>query len=472
VIAITAQTKFDYVEPVVQKGDPVDDSPYVHENDEDENQSSFSEILAALFSNKPADLFETTEDLLIEHSDVLTEEVQESDFFSNEQLAINNEQLIGNEQSNLRFGVIGNGQLTINNEQLIGNEQLTISNDQLAINNEQLIGNEQLTINSEQLIAGNDQIALDKQSDDSQIKADPASQLKAASVSASQINEEALVAEKNALKEKQFTQPLLKTEKTETETASILSSVKKSGEEDTVSHNKQKPDEKPGRLDELRNRSRREKIAFEIRDQRTMGDTRSFVSVEAAAARLADNPIKDITLELRLPDFNNAGQSAQTTWEVKASNAMENMLARELHQNFNGDIVRHASMALKNGGESIIRLNLKPESLGNVKIRLEMTDNKVTGFIIVESEEALNAFRKELSSLEQAFKDAGFSDANLDLSLADDGKNAWQQQEEKTLTAQIAALNYQDSLRGSVESETGAVIDVFGEKYGSVNMLA
>ncbi|WP_026043699.1 flagellar hook-length control protein FliK [Treponema primitia] len=56
-----------------------------------------------------------------------------------------------------------------------------------------------------------------------------------------------------------------------------------------------------------------------------------------------------------------------------------------------------------------------------VKIRLEMAENKITGHIIVESNEALRAFEKEIHSLEQAFRDSGFDGASLDMALAGDG---------------------------------------------------
>jgi hypothetical protein len=102
----------------------------------------------------------------------------------------------------------------------------------------------------------------------------------------------------------------------------------------------------------------------------------------------------------------------------KAGLSLENFLARELHQNLNGDIVRQAQVLLRDGGEGTIRLMLKPESLGNVKIRLEMSENKVTGRIIVESPEALRAFEKELGNLEQIFRDSGYDGANLSLDMA------------------------------------------------------
>jgi flagellar hook-length control protein FliK len=107
--------------------------------------------------------------------------------------------------------------------------------------------------------------------------------------------------------------------------------------------------------------------------------------------------------------------------ESRAQLSFRETLARELHENLNGDIVRHASIVLRDGGEGLIRLSLKPEHLGNVKIRLEMSENKVVGRITVESGEALRAFEQELRSLEQAFRDSGFEGASLEMSVSSGG---------------------------------------------------
>jgi len=445
VIAIVTQ---DYTEPVlastVQSKVESHHTQEIEENEEQEGgvHPSFAEILAGLLNEKvlPEDFPETVKDISFENFDLLTDEKTESDFKT--------------EFPDMRF--------------FEENQTEQGMNFLSGLQTSDLMEDSEHSTDVDHIMASGLHPAI-QQPLDTPVKTDS----HAASVSASLEIDEALNAAKVAQEKNQNAQSNSKTEN-----ASILSSMaKKQGEENEVSRNKreeQAPSQ--GRLDELRSLSRRDRIAFEMRDQRTSieSQTRSFVSVEAAASRMAENSVKDITLELRLPDFNNAGQNAQTTWEVKASNALENMLARELHQNFNGDIVRHASMALRDGGESIIRLNLKPETLGNVKIRLEMTDNKVTGIILVESEEALNAFKKEIAALEQAFKDAGFTDANLDLSLASDGRNAWKEQEENALAAQMAALNYEGSLRGSAELETGTMVDVLrnGGKPGSVDMLA
>ena len=269
-----------------------------------------------------------------------------------------------------------------------------------------------------------------------------------------------------------------KNEKIET-----LFAKNQTGEKDNESLGIKRDLESSGILDEMRRGLKKNKASLEVRDMRTDSalsadraalQNQAFALAESAAGRVPGQAsIQEVMLELRLPDHGQNSQ-AQTSWEAKASSAMESMLARELHQNFNGDIVRHASMILRNGGEGIIRLALYPETLGNVKIHLEMAENKITGLIVVESEEALKAFRKEIAALEQAFKDAGYEDASLNLELTADGAGAEHQElDESSYAAQMAAFGYEESLRDSADQETAPVINVlFGQRAGSINMLA
>jgi hypothetical protein len=127
-----------------------------------------------------------------------------------------------------------------------------------------------------------------------------------------------------------------------------------------------------------------------------------------------------------------------------------------------------------NGGlaEGTIRLALKPESLGNVKIRLEMAENKITGRIFVESEEALRAFEREIASLEKAFRDSGFDAANLEMSLASDGRGAeqWQGTEaSQSLSRLIAASRYDASFESVSIPPT---LDFYRQGERAVNLLA
>ena len=238
--------------------------------------------------------------------------------------------------------------------------------------------------------------------------------------------------------------------------------------------------EKLGKLEEtrnaaLRNRTGRDRIAIQVNDMRTNSaetlnsQNRSFAAIEASTARIGDPAaVREVSLELRIPEQNNAINQANTSWEAKSSGALENLLARELHQSFNGDIVRHASMALRDGGEGTIKIALKPESLGNVKIALELSDNKITGKIYVESEEALNAFRREIASLEQAFKDSGFTAADLNLTLTSDGQNTGEWEDTRSVP-QMFASRYEDN---SEKSEVSLINVFIGHRKGSINMLA
>ena len=260
---------------------------------------------------------------------------------------------------------------------------------------------------------------------------------------------------------------------TKTENDETLSAKNKAGEvKETVIAKADEGREQPGRLEEFRNRSRKDRVTVEVRDYRTNTSpdgtqTKTVSIVETAAGRThAQTAVHEVTMELRLPD---QGQS-QNTWEVKSGNMLENMLARELHQNFNGDIVRHASMALRDGGAGTIKLALYPETLGNVKIHLELTENKITGRIVVESEEALNAFRKELLSLEQAFKDTGYANADLNLSLTGDGSGAQEREfDENAFASQMAASAYED---GYDQESTPVINVVLRRGTGLVNMFA
>ena len=186
-----------------------------------------------------------------------------------------------------------------------------------------------------------------------------------------------------------------------------------------------------------------------------------------------EGAIKEVNLELRLPNQGQNASAATTSWEVKAGHAFEDMLARELHQNFNNDIVRHASAILKEGSQGIIKLALMPESLGNVKIRLEMAENKITGIIIVESEEALRAFEKEVASLEKAFRDSGFAGADLEMSLASNGQEAQQQwqgmESTRTLPWQYAASRYDDAIE---RMELPLLLDLYWQGAKAINVIA
>ena len=91
------------------------------------------------------------------------------------------------------------------------------------------------------------------------------------------------------------------------------------------------------------------------------------------------------------------------------------MLSSEIRNNA-ADLVKTGSVILRDGNKGTINLILHPEELGNVKIRLQISDNILTGRITVASEEAYKAFKANIASLTEAFTSSGFDTAGFDLS--------------------------------------------------------
>jgi len=177
---------------------------------------------------------------------------------------------------------------------------------------------------------------------------------------------------------------------------------------------------------ESRGRRGRERAAVEFVDLRT----ETQANADAGNARgvsfnaQGQTPLRpELEISVDLNPKTPSSEAGKAGGETFQSRAFEDALARELRGDLSRDIVRDATIIARNGGEGTIRLTLHPASLGNVKVRLEMAENKITALIVVESDEALRAFQKELPVLEKAFKDSGFSQTDLSMSLAQDEKN-------------------------------------------------
>jgi hypothetical protein len=103
-----------------------------------------------------------------------------------------------------------------------------------------------------------------------------------------------------------------------------------------------------------------------------------------------------------------------------------------------------------------------------------MAENKITGHIVVESGEALRAFEREIRSLEQAFRDSGFENASLDMSLAQDngggGEGRWREEAENRYSGRLAASFYEAA--GESPGLAGVLsLSAAGTGREAVNML-
>lgn len=85
------------------------------------------------------------------------------------------------------------------------------------------------------------------------------------------------------------------------------------------------------------------------------------------------------------------------------------------------DFVKTGSIILQDNKKGSINLILHPEELGNVKVKLELSDNQITGKIVVASKEAYDAFKANLEDIRNAFVANGFDACGFDLAWAGAG---------------------------------------------------
>jgi flagellar hook-length control protein FliK len=85
------------------------------------------------------------------------------------------------------------------------------------------------------------------------------------------------------------------------------------------------------------------------------------------------------------------------------------------------EIVRQASIILKDGGEGEIRLVLKPEHLGSVRIRLQLGESSLEGRIVVDNSNVKELLEAHLEQLKGALRQEGYASANIDVTVSGGG---------------------------------------------------
>jgi flagellar hook-length control protein FliK len=81
------------------------------------------------------------------------------------------------------------------------------------------------------------------------------------------------------------------------------------------------------------------------------------------------------------------------------------------------EVLRHTGIILREGGSGEIRLLLKPESLGSVRIRLALSESSLEGRIVVENSTVKDLMDASLEHLKQALREGGFQSASLEVAV-------------------------------------------------------
>ena len=128
--------------------------------------------------------------------------------------------------------------------------------------------------------------------------------------------------------------------------------------------------------------------------------------------------------ERGLRAFQTAGDNSATLFRTEAADRGDGVarsFASHLRENLSPEIVKQSSIILRDNNSGEIRLTLRPEQLGSVRIRISMTDNQLTGRIIVDNAAAKEAFDQNLETLHRAFREGGFETSSLDVTVGGSG---------------------------------------------------
>lgn len=157
---------------------------------------------------------------------------------------------------------------------------------------------------------------------------------------------------------------------------------------------------------------------IEVKDFRTnvegaQGEAKDF---KKDFVRAVQNDSQGLTIELGAQSERNMLSLDSQSAAADGSN-FQAMLKNQITQNA-AEFVRAGNIVLRDNDSGSINLVLHPESLGNVKIGLELSGKIITGHIVVASREAFNAFGDGADVLRNAFIQSGFEDARFDVSFA------------------------------------------------------
>ena len=168
------------------------------------------------------------------------------------------------------------------------------------------------------------------------------------------------------------------------------------------------------------------KPVFTVIDERTVhaAPVTADGSVHEAgtAVRVTNAPSVDMAADFRgmTAGFSSAANGTQPAQESGAP-SFASLVAQQV-QDMAPDFVQAGRIVLQDNNAGVIRLQMQPAHLGNVRINLELAGGKkIVGKIITGSKEAYEAFKESIEQLAKAFEQGGFASAQFDVSWSGEG---------------------------------------------------
>jgi hypothetical protein len=171
----------------------------------------------------------------------------------------------------------------------------------------------------------------------------------------------------------------------------------------------QDPDDKRARvvvLDLRRSGERADRL-------RESPDSKTGSSVPQARLGASEAQDRDFTLLLRSA---LAERPAAPVSEPAAAARSQQPLPG-FQERFIPEVVKQTGIILKGDNSGEIRLVLKPENLGSVRIRLALNESSLDGRIVVDNSSVKELVEAGLDNLKSALRQEGFQAANLEVSV-------------------------------------------------------
>lgn len=143
--------------------------------------------------------------------------------------------------------------------------------------------------------------------------------------------------------------------------------------------------------------------------------TKQVVSVQNKSETLPLNSMQLAPNSLQNVAIPNENSSYSTS-------DFQTMVNNQILENV-PEFVKAGTLVLKDNNIGTINIVMHPESLGDVKVRLELSDKIIAGNITVASKEAWQAFKENIPTLQSAFEHSGFESAAFNLSFTGGGSN-------------------------------------------------
>lgn len=173
-------------------------------------------------------------------------------------------------------------------------------------------------------------------------------------------------------------------------------------------------------------------------------DSVQALSAKSDDVQLLNADVARVQSQQNILASNN--QSAGAT-----GSTFQAMLSQQIQENA-PEFVKAGSIILRDNNSGTINMTMKPESLGNVKISLEVSDKVIAGQITVHSQEAYDAFKQNLDVLKQAFQQNGFDSAGFTLNLAQSGNSGSFGQEQHQMAQEFMSNRTYGELASTGES--------------------